>query len=135
MALSEVIANADREWADWKAPCAASGGSEAGLAAFDRFSQQSAKYDAAETRHRWEHYRQSPPDRLGPGTLVYEAHQADPTFRLPSRRGTPGTPARGPTGEAPPQVVGPPVASGGHGEDARGLGLLQQQKITGCTCS
>ena len=96
---------------------AASGGSEAGLAAFDRFSQQSAKYDAAETRHRWEHYRQSPPDRLGPGTLVYEARQADPTFRLPSRRGGPGTPARGPTGEASPQVVRPPVAGEGDGED------------------
>ena len=121
LALSEVIANADREWADWNrlgmALFAASGGSEAGLAAFDRFSRQSAKYDAAETRHRWEHYRQCPPDRLGPGTLVYEARQADPTFRLPSRRGGPGTPARGPTDEASPQVVRPPVAGEGDGED------------------
>jgi Primase C terminal 2 (PriCT-2) len=96
---------------------AASGGSEAGLAAFDRFSQQSAKYDAAETRHRWEHYRQSPPDRLGPGTLVYEARQADPSFRLPSRQGGAGTPARGPTGEASPQVVRPPVAGEGDADD------------------
>jgi putative DNA primase/helicase len=121
LALSDVIANADREWADWNrigmALFAASGGSEAGLAAFDRFSRQSAKYDAAETRHRWEHYRQCPPDRLGPGTLVYEARKADPTFRLPSRQGGPGTPARGPTDEDSPQVVRPPVAGESDGED------------------
>jgi hypothetical protein len=74
LALSDVIANADREWADWNrlgmALFAASGGSEAGLAAFDRVSQQSANYDAAETRHRWEHFHRSPPHRLGPGTLI-----------------------------------------------------------------
>ena len=90
-ALSEIIANADREWADWNrlgmALFAASGGSDAGFSAFDRFSERSAKYDAADTQHRWEHYRRSPPDRLGPGTLVYEARQIDPTFWLPSRRG------------------------------------------------
>jgi predicted P-loop ATPase len=89
-ALSEIIANADREWADWNrlgmAFFAASGGSDAGFAAFDRFSRQSAKYDTAETQRRWGHYRRSPPDRLGPGTLVYEARQVDPTFRLPSTR-------------------------------------------------
>jgi Primase C terminal 2 (PriCT-2) len=110
LALSEVIANADREWADWNrmgmALFAASGGSEASLAAFDRFSRQSAKHDAAETRHRWEHYRRSPPDRLGPGTLVYEARQVDPTFRLPWRGHA--SPARGPTDEASRQVVQAP---------------------------
>jgi Primase C terminal 2 (PriCT-2)/Virulence-associated protein E len=90
LALGETIANADREWADWNrlgmALFAASGGSEAGLAAFDSFSRRSAKYDADETQSRWDHYRQCPPDRLGPGTLVYESRQVDPTFRLPSRR-------------------------------------------------
>ena len=89
LALGEIIANADREWADWNrlgmALFAASGGSEAGFTAFDRVSRRSAKYDADETRQRWDHYRQSPPDRLGPGTLVYEARQVDPAFRLPSR--------------------------------------------------
>ena len=95
---------------------AASGGSEAGLAAFDRFSRRSAKHDADETPRRWEHYRQFPPDRLGPGTLVYEARQVDPTFRLPSRRGGSGTPARGPTEEGSRQVR-PAVAGEGDGED------------------
>jgi Primase C terminal 2 (PriCT-2) len=89
-ALGEIIANPDREWADWNrlgmAFFAASNGSEAGLAAFDRVSQRSAKYDASETRRRWEHFHQSPPHRLGPGTLIYEARQVDPGFLLPSRR-------------------------------------------------
>jgi hypothetical protein len=88
LALGETIANADREWADWNrlgmALFAASGGSDAGLAAFDCFSRQSAKYDTDETQRRWDHYRQCPPDRLGPGTLVYEARQVEPAFRLPS---------------------------------------------------
>ena len=64
---------------------AASVDSDAGLAGFDLSRQRSAKYDAAETRRRWEHYRRSP-HRLGPGTLVYEARQVDPTFQLPSTR-------------------------------------------------
>jgi predicted P-loop ATPase len=89
-ALGEIIANPDLEWADWNrlgmAFFAASNGSEAGLAAFDRVSQRSAKYDASDTRRRWEHFHQSPPHRLGPGTLIYEARQVDPAFRLRSRQ-------------------------------------------------
>jgi hypothetical protein len=73
-ALAEIITNPDREWADWNrlgmAFFAASNGSEAGLAAFDQISQRSAKYDAGDTRRRWEHFHQSPPHRLGPGTLI-----------------------------------------------------------------
>jgi hypothetical protein len=87
-ALADIIANPDREWADWNrlgmAVFAASGGSEAGFAAFNSISRRSAKYDTNETQRRWEHYRQFPPDRLGPGTLVYEARQVEPAFRLPS---------------------------------------------------
>jgi hypothetical protein len=87
-ALGEIIANADREWADWNrlgmALFAASGGSDAGFTAFDCLSRRSAKYDAGETQNRWDHYRQCPPDRLGPGTLIYEARQVDPAFRVPS---------------------------------------------------
>jgi predicted P-loop ATPase len=90
-ALGETIANADRAWPDWNrlgmAFFAASNGSDAGLAAFDRVSQRSAKYDACDTRRRWEHFHQSPPHRLGPGTLIYEARQVDPAFRLRSRQG------------------------------------------------
>ena len=48
-ALSEIIANADREWADWNrlgmAFFAASGGSDAGFAGFDLSRQSAKKYD------------------------------------------------------------------------------------------
>ncbi|MGH6944931.1 MAG: PriCT-2 domain-containing protein [Geminicoccaceae bacterium] len=57
-----------------------------GPAAFDQVSQRSTKYDASDTQRRWEHFHQSPPDRLGPGTLVYEARQVDPAFQLRSRQ-------------------------------------------------
>ena len=121
VALSEIIANADREWADWNrlglALFSASGGSDTGFAAFNCISRRSAKHDTNENRRRWEHYCRFPPDRLGPGTLVYEARQADPTFRLPSMRGGLGTPTRGPTGEPSPQVVLPPVAGESDGGD------------------
>jgi P4 family phage/plasmid primase-like protien len=113
-ALGEIIANPDREWADWNrlgmAFFAASNGSEAGFAAFERVSQRSAKYDASETRRRWEHFHRSPPHRLGPGTLIYEARQVDPEFRLPSRRADPGTPRSGQTDS------GQSVGSAGPGE-------------------
>ena len=119
VALTEIIANADRAWADWNrlgmALFAASGGSEAGIAAFARFSERSAKYDAAETQHRWEHYRRSPPDRLGPGTLVYEARQVDPNFRLPSTR----------SARAEPRL-----ADDGRGDSDRGAAGWRHQLIT-----
>jgi putative DNA primase/helicase len=121
LALGETIANPDLEWADWNrlgmALFAASAGSEAGFAAFDRLSRQSDKHDPAETRYRWEHYRCSPPDRLGPGTLIYEARQADPAFRLPSRRGGPTAPRCQATDEGSRQAIGPIVAGGSDGPD------------------
>ena len=85
MACAERMANADLDWAAWNwlgmAFWRASEGSEAGLAAFDTFSRKSGKSDPEATRARWEHYRDSPPDRLSVRTLVYEARKADPGFR------------------------------------------------------
>jgi hypothetical protein len=79
-----------RRRADWNrlgmAFFAASNGSEAGLAAFEQVSQRSAKYDASDTQRCWAHFHQSPPHRLGPGTLIYEARQIDSAFRLQSRQ-------------------------------------------------
>jgi putative DNA primase/helicase len=119
LALGEKIANADREWADWNrlgmALFAASGGSDAGFAAFDSFSRRSPKYGADETQNRWDHYRQSPPDRLGPGTLIYEAGQVDFGFRLPSRRTGPETARRRPMDEGSRHVISPTVADGSDG--------------------
>jgi hypothetical protein len=86
---------------------AASNGSEAGLAAFDRVSQRSAKYDADDTRRRWEHFHQSPPHRLGPGTLIYEARQVDPAFQLRSRQAPRSGADRGTSDAAPEDAAGP----------------------------
>jgi putative DNA primase/helicase len=73
------------DWGDWNrigmAFFRASDGGEAGFAAFDAWSRKDAgKYDGATTRARWEHYRTSPPTRIGAGTLVHEARLADPNF-------------------------------------------------------
>jgi putative DNA primase/helicase len=64
--------------ATWRA----SGGSEAGFAAFDSWSAKSkTNYDAAKTAARWEHYFASPPTGIGFGTLCYLADQASPGWR------------------------------------------------------
>lgn len=146
LALAEVIANPDRDWADWNriglAFFAASGGSEAGLAAFERVSQRSAKHDPTTTTARWAHYRRSPPDRLGAGTLIYEARQVAPAFRLPSRSTGPGRASRSApdpepdgrdggrpgrsaaAGEAPDRSDGAPDgdSGGGNGSSSHGDG-------------
>jgi len=94
-ALGEVIANPDRSWEDWNrlglALFAASGGSDTGLEVFEQISKRSSKHDPDKTRRRWAHYHDHPPSRLTPGTLIYEARQADPSFRLPSRYASRGT--------------------------------------------
>lgn len=63
------------EWVDWNnigmALFAATGGSDEGSALWNEWSKRSSKYDARETRKRWEHYKRSPPSRIGAGTLWY----------------------------------------------------------------
>jgi hypothetical protein len=68
--------------ATWRA----SGGSQEGLAAFLDWSRKSSKFDAGETEFKWRHYADSPPDKLGFGTLVFLARKADPGWVPPSRR-------------------------------------------------
>ena len=87
-AFATKIGNPDLGWDEWNnagmAFWRASGGSEAGRAAFHTWSQQSGKYDHDTTAARWERYEKSPPTQLGVGTLVYLAQQAQPDFRRPS---------------------------------------------------
>src|SRR5437762_14149978 len=64
----------------------ATGAAEEGYDAFADWSRRSTKHDASETRSRWRHWGASPPDKLGFGTLVYEARQIMPTWLPPSRR-------------------------------------------------
>jgi putative DNA primase/helicase len=86
-ALADIIPNDDEPWHAWNsiglAFYAASGGSSAGLNAWDRWSQKSAKHDGG-TFARWDQFRTSPPTRTGMGALVNRARQVDPGFRLPS---------------------------------------------------
>ena len=81
-----VIPNGDTEWEEWNrigmATWAASGGKA--CAAFDAWSQKSAKYDPVTTAARWKHYFSSPPDQIGAGTLFHLARQARPDWRKPS---------------------------------------------------
>src|SRR4051794_20576066 len=87
-------------WDDWNrigmAAFRASGGSEAAFDAFEAWSAKSPKYDPAATRARWEHYRTSPPGRLGIGTLIREARLCDPGFR-PRREEPAGKEGQSPT--------------------------------------
>jgi putative DNA primase/helicase len=98
------IANDDVGWDDWSkigmAVWGATGGSEDGYEAFREWSEKSGKHDDAACRERWDHWMRSPPDRLGVGTLLYEANKADPAWVKPSRKargesGASGTPAGG----------------------------------------
>ena len=81
-----AIPNADLEWADWnKVGMAAWKATEGrGFAAFDAWSQRSPKYDAEGTAGRWEHYSNSPPERIGAGTLFMLAAEAVPGWRRPT---------------------------------------------------
>ena len=61
--------------------CASTAGSEDGRQAFHEWSAKARKCDKAGTDERWKHYFRSPPTRLGFGSLVYRARQADPNWR------------------------------------------------------
>jgi hypothetical protein len=53
----------------------------AGFDIFDAWSKKSGKYDERNTKLRWNHFYQSPPSRIGAGTIFYLADQADPDWR------------------------------------------------------
>jgi hypothetical protein len=83
LALRE-IPNKDLEWYDWNniglAAWGATAGSEVGFEAFAEWSAKSSKHDGAKTRERWDHYKASPPTKIGFGTLVYLARQNKPEW-------------------------------------------------------
>ena len=72
-------------WLDWKrigmATWRATGGSEAGFQAFDKWSQKWVDYDADDTRKAWRAITASPPNQIGAGTLFHRADQASPGWR------------------------------------------------------
>lgn len=85
-----VIPNDDLNWDAWcrigLAIYRASGASDAGLEAFDVWSQKSDKYDATTTAERWAAFATCPPDEIGMGTLVYEANKASPEWDATANR-------------------------------------------------
>jgi predicted P-loop ATPase len=68
------------DWEWWNnvglAVWAATGGSPLGFAAFNQWSSRHPKYSAEETRARWDHYFDSPPDHTGAGKLFGMAKEA-----------------------------------------------------------
>ena len=87
LALS-VIPNDNLPWPDWNivgmATWAATGGSEVGREAFANFSAKASKNDPNETESRWQHYKTSPPTKIGFGTLVYLARKHSPGWSYDS---------------------------------------------------
>ena len=77
-----VIPNDNLSWNDWNrigmATWAATGGSEVGREAFADWSAKSPKNDKDTTEARWQHYKTSPPTKIGFGTLVWLARQHSP---------------------------------------------------------
>jgi hypothetical protein len=77
-----VIPNNNLEWNDWNligmGTWGATKGSEVGREAFAKWSAKSSKNDPNATESRWQHYKTSPPTRIGFGTLVYLARKHSP---------------------------------------------------------
>lgn len=88
VAAMSVLANDDLEWAAWNrigmALWAATAGSSAGLAAWHAFSEKSQKYDASATTERWLHYSNSPPSRIGAGSIFHMVKETYPGWQRPS---------------------------------------------------
>jgi hypothetical protein len=84
-ALMAIPNNAGVNWAEWNrigmAVFAATHGSAAGLAMFDRWSQKYPGYDPDDTDAKWRALENCPPTEIGAGTLFYLADQASTTWR------------------------------------------------------
>ena len=100
------IPNADLAWDDWSrigmAVWRASGGSSDGLAAWSRWSAKSRKHVEGACEERWQHWFQSPPSRIGFGTLYHLARAQNPLWVPPTLTGRPAPqPACAPSGTLP----------------------------------
>ena len=91
-ALMAIPNDASVNWEQWNrigmAVFAATGGSAAGEAMFDRWSQKYPGYDAADTDAKWRALEQCPPTEMGAGTIFYLADRASPTWRPDFRLST-----------------------------------------------
>jgi hypothetical protein len=84
-ALMAIPNDASVNWGAWNrigmAVFSATGGSAAGFALFDKWSQKYPGYDADDTAAKWEALEGCPPTDIGAGTIFYEADRASPTWR------------------------------------------------------
>jgi|tagenome__1003787_1003787.scaffolds.fasta_scaffold20986081_6 hypothetical protein len=87
-AAMAVIPNDNVNWEEWNnagmAVWNATGGCDAGFAAFESWSKKSGKYsETAESnpRERWDHYPHSRPTKIGAGTIFKLADEASPGWR------------------------------------------------------
>jgi hypothetical protein len=85
-AMMAVIPNDDRNWNEWNeigmALWRTTGGSGDGLELFADWSAKSAKCNVQESPEAaWRRYRGSPPNMIGIAKLIWEANNADPSWR------------------------------------------------------
>jgi putative DNA primase/helicase len=108
----KVIPNDNVDWDFWNLVGMATWRASTGKAfdAFDRWSRKSSKYDPDETRSRWEHYADSPPEEIGAGSLFHWAREADLNWRKPSDEAAARPREPWPNGsmEAPPRILPSP---------------------------
>ena len=87
-ALNVILANNQQDWEAWNrigmAVWRSSGGTGAGLDAWHDWSIRHPSYGGSDNcEKRWQNYFDSPPTRIGFGTLYYEARQHNPLFVAP----------------------------------------------------
>jgi hypothetical protein len=91
-ALMAIPNDASVNWEEWNrigmAVFVATGGSAAGLAMFDRWSQKYPSYNADDTDAKWNALENCPPTEIGVGTIFYLADQASSTWRADFRLST-----------------------------------------------
>jgi hypothetical protein len=84
-ALMAIPNNAGVNWGAWNrigmAVFSATGGSAAGFAMFDKWSQNYPDYDADDTAAKWEALAGCPPTDITVNTIFYLAYQASPSWR------------------------------------------------------
>ena len=82
--LVAAIPNPNLDWGSWNkigmAIYAETDGDDAGFEIFDTWSRKSSKYRASVTWKKWQSLHNSPPDRIGAGTLFFEANAAAPDW-------------------------------------------------------
>ena len=88
VAALNVIPNNQQDWEAWNrigmAVWRSSGGTGAGLDAWRDWSVRHPSYGGSDNcEARWQNYFDSPPTRIGFGTLYYEARQHNPLFVAP----------------------------------------------------